>query len=95
MDLTDKYLGEGRSMTPKYVVDWKLRSPKWHTDATAWSVKDYGKPTEANLTKYAKRYNDSLKAGGVNDHLGKDHEVLWMGLRENYAGAPYIAEWGK
>ena len=95
MDLTDKYLGEGRSSTPKYVVDCKLRSPKWANSGSIWKVKDYGKPTEANLAKYAKRYNDSLKPGQVNDHLGKDHEAIWLGIRENYAGASYIAEWGK
>ncbi len=95
IDKIDEFIDEGRSSTPKYVVDWRIKDPKWSATSTAWKVKDYGKPTEANLAKYAKRYNESIKPGGVNDHLGSGQLVLWLGLRENSAGAPYIVEWGK
>lgn len=97
MDLTkiDKYLDEGRSTTPKYVVDVELKNPRWRSTSSAWKVKEYGKAEEKNLAKWVKMFNKSVKPGGVNDHLGDDHIIIWAGLRTNKVGDPYIAEWGR
>jgi len=96
MKTFEKYLNEGRSTTPKYVVDVKLKSPKWSSTPSAWESKQAGKPTEQNLAKWVKMYNDSIKPGGVNDHLGPEHELVWAGIRLNQGmDKSYIAEWGK
>lgn len=93
LEKIDKYLSEGRSTTPKYVVDMKIR--KGMTTPAAWTVKQHGKPTAKNLAKYVDAYNDSVMPGGVNQHLGDGSTATWAGIRENNLHASYIAEWGR
>jgi hypothetical protein len=95
MNLIDKYITEGGSRTPKYVVDVDLKGNNISTDASEWKVKQYGKPSDQTLAKWVKVMNDSIKPGGVNDHLGKDHLIIWAGIRLNKSGESYIVQYGK
>lgn len=52
----------GRSYTPTYRTEWDDRSNG------VWR-KEYGKPTLANLEKHVHEYAESLKAGGINNHI--------------------------
>ena len=90
-DLIDKYLGEGGIITAKYVVDMRIK--KGTTTPAIWRVKDYGKPTTRNLKKYVDNYNESLKPGGVNQHIGIRGTATWAGIRENSPHSPYIVEY--
>lgn len=58
----------GRSRTFKYSLH--LREVGFGGFPMGWSVKDYGKPTDANLLAYVKSYEASTQKGGVNEHLG-------------------------
>ena len=94
LEKIDNYLEEGKSTTPKYVVDMHIK--KGRTTPAGWTVKQHGKPTTQNLKKYVDAYNDSVKPGGVNKHLGDQSTATWAGIRTNTAGSEdYIAEWGK
>jgi hypothetical protein len=71
--------------------------------AAAWHVKDrhqvkgYGKPTEANLTKYIEAFIESLKPGGCNHHVSKALGYMpipnWARIRVNCIGGETLAEW--
>ena len=89
----NNYLKEGKSITPKYVIDMKIK--KGNASPAAWSVKQHGKATAQNLKKYVDVYNGSLKPGGANEHLGDQSTATWAGIRENHPNASHIAEWGK
>lgn len=77
----------GRSYTPRYVVQIVETSPPpgnrnfWHTPAS-WNVKSrtnvagYGNPTDKNLEKFISKYGDSLKPGGINQHLSLSHGYI-------------------
>lgn len=54
----------GRSYTPPYRVEHDGSTP------SAWR-REYGKPTEANLSKFIQEYSRSLEAGGCNQHVSK------------------------
>jgi hypothetical protein len=63
--------GEIATMGKSRVVPLVL----WTVDQTgkhweAWH-KEYGKPTDRNLEKHVFAYADSLKLGGVNEHVSK------------------------
>ena len=63
----------GKTITPKYIV--KLETPGWNTTASEWRVKGgpnsvgYGKPTDANLAEYVRKFSESMLPGGCNEHL--------------------------
>ena len=38
---------------------------------SAWNVKDHGRPTDKNAERYRRSLNESLKIGGVNEHISK------------------------
>jgi hypothetical protein len=67
----------GRSTTPKYAVEYRdvivLRGDRRErvslTD-TGWNVRESGRPTDENLERYVREFEDSTLPGGVNEHLG-------------------------
>ena len=61
----------GRSVTPTYRVEIES-TPDCHMTAAIWR-KEYGRPTEANIKVYVEKFNESLKPGGCNEHIGKAH----------------------
>ncbi len=73
------YMNEERDYTPRYAV-YMWAAGRGYTPA-GWEIKHRygamkgqiaaGKPTNENLAKYIKDYEDSTEAGGVNDHIGK------------------------
>jgi len=56
----------GRSTTPKYRLEMKIKGI-WQSQA--WE----GKPTNLRLAQYRDGYNQSLKKGGANEHLGTNY----------------------
>lgn len=67
----------GKVVTPRYVVkfsrvvsvDGESARFVMITDA-AWNCKQAGRPTDENLRKYVRDFEDSTLPGGVNEHLG-------------------------
>lgn len=57
----------GRSFTPPYTLEVTDNDRSWKT---AWVVKDYGRPTLANLKRWICSYERSLELG-VNQHISK------------------------
>ena len=56
----------GKSTIPTYVVRYRdQQGPK----IILWNTKAKGRPTEANLEKWRKAMNASMKIGGVNEHI--------------------------
>jgi hypothetical protein len=56
----------GKSITPAYRIEMTER----RTMLTPMSWRsEYGKPTAENLEKYVRKYIDSLKIGGTNQHV--------------------------
>ena len=86
-------LQEGKSTTPKHVIDVKMKKGSVAMPFS-WK-KEYGQPTEANLSKFVKMHNASLKPGGANEHLGPGGTIVWAGLRKNSPGEKPFAEFGK
>lgn len=41
-----------------------------------WHTKQDGKPTNKNLSDFRDAFNQSLKKGGANEHLGVNHWLL-------------------
>lgn len=93
VDRLDFFIDEGRTVTPKYVVDVQIKMGI--ATPAAWEIKEYGKPTVNNLKKYIEAYNQSLMAGGANQHIGSRGMATWAGIRENAPNSPYIVEWGR
>lgn len=58
----------GKSVTPKYRVEYKDQEGKHISD---WMVKEKGKPTEENLDKWLMDLNKSFLTGGVNEHISE------------------------
>jgi len=61
----------GRTITPKYRLEASYISftnKRADIMSQVWD-KSYGKPTLDNVIKFRKEFNDSLKLGGVNQHL--------------------------
>lgn len=65
----------GRSYTPKYRLEFTTTRPGYFTPG-AWEVRGRygrhsdGKPTTANLDKWVTAFEDSLRPGKPNAHLG-------------------------
>lgn len=58
----------GRTVTPRYAVEFVVDRGFW--TPMGWDGKHAGRPTAANLAKFAKGYEAATMPGGVNDHLG-------------------------
>ena len=60
----------GRSTFPTYAVRYiDQTAPRPHT--VIWNSKTSGQPTQANLEKWRKSMNASMKIGGCNEHVSK------------------------
>jgi hypothetical protein len=55
----------GRTITPKYAVEVEHGSMAIQSTPSAWR----GVPTPGRLRQWVAAYNESLKPGGVNQHL--------------------------
>ena len=72
----------GRSYTPKYRVEYRDNTmfshgvPSLYPQSMAWDTKRDGKPTNANLEKWRKAYNESFNTGGVNFHASQGTGVI-------------------
>lgn len=60
--------------TPTYRVDFKASGGGVYT-AHAWDVRYDGRPTDANLARWAERFETATWPGGCNAHLGRT--VVW------------------
>lgn len=80
-----KYFVEVEGCTPAI---WRVRKQ--------FNLPGYGRPTEKNLAKYVMDYIDSLKIGGVNQHISKALGQIpvpnWAKIRENGDGR-VVATW--
>jgi len=65
----------GRSIKSKYKLEIRNDLGRVIMTPMCWFVKDKGKPTRDNLIKYVKSFNESLKPGGVNEHLAKAYGI--------------------
>jgi hypothetical protein len=74
---------------PQYVVDVKIK--KGTMTPMAWDEKRFGKPSKQGLAKMVKAYNDSMKPGGANEHLGKDSMIIKASVRKNAPNEKPIA----
>ena len=92
MKMADAEFNEGKSRTPKYVVDMKLFRAGARATPSEWR-KEYGKPTDKNLAAYMEKYNKSLEKGGANEHLGQSSMGTSAVIRENKSGGATIAKW--
>jgi hypothetical protein len=68
----------GRSITPKYRIQYYYRQPNgqivevrasWTISSNNKSIQADGKPTKENAEKYIQAYNNSLKSDGANKHV--------------------------
>jgi len=83
--------GLSEATGPAYVVDVKIK--KGTMSPLAWDMKRFGKPSKQGLAKMIKSYNDSMKPGGANEHLGKNSMIVWAGVRKNAPNEKPMAEW--
>jgi len=60
----------GRSRMMTFVLHTRATMPDTRTTPCEWKVKQSGKPTQDNITKWVKDFEDSLRPNGINDHLG-------------------------
>ena len=56
----------GRSVTPTFIVRYQNQQG-WHR--ATWNSKTSGQPTSANLEKWRKDLNASMKPQGCNEHV--------------------------
>jgi len=67
----------GRSKICKLII----RSKRDHYFYGEWYINNkkqflgYGKPTPENLSKWRDKFNESLKPGNANSHLGSDYRI--------------------
>lgn len=94
-DTVSTAVGEGRTLTPKYVLDLYGYAGVRASTPIGWSVKQHGKPTDANVQRWVARFNQSLAPGGANAHLGRAARAVGGVLRRNtgFAGQ-IVARWG-
>jgi len=84
----------GRSSTPAYsfsIQTFLSRAGKVRHTSMIWR-KEYGRPTTANLDKWVTSYEESLKPGGCNAHLGYD-PVVSVEIKRNVVGGDVVASW--
>lgn len=85
----------GRSYTPKYVIRLETvrsRLGEVYLTNMEWRAKDAGSPTVANIGKWVEKFEESMKPGGVNAHLGYD-PVLRAEVVYNRSRGLLVAEW--
>lgn len=63
----------GRSTIATFVV---IYQDQLGSHKVVWNTKTAGKPTEANLEKWRKAMNESMKIGGVNEHVSKAYGFM-------------------
>jgi hypothetical protein len=62
----------GRSITPKYSIEYKTNRPASYI-AASYDLKFHGKPTDEKAEAIRVHMNDSFKVGVANEHLAGDH----------------------
>jgi hypothetical protein len=83
-----------RDTTPAYVVE--VSTPGYRWTPAEWRVRTrgqlpgYGKPTDANLAAFVRRFEESSRPGGVNAHLGATR-VASAQVRRNTFGGDTVA----
>ena len=88
----------GRSTTPKYALEMDgVTSASWRVRPPAGGGKGQGTPTDANLERHVLAYIDSLKIGGVNQHvllaLGHIPVPNWARIVRNDGSRAVVASW--
>jgi len=82
----------GRSYTPRYVIKIngagrtnavQIMPMEWRSRARG-PYEGYGKPTEANLAKWVEKFNESLRPGGCNDHVGERAQVTKANIVDQF-----------
>lgn len=87
----------GRSYKIRYVV--RLLCPESIASPAEWRVgarhgaPGYGRPTVDNLRKYIRKYNESLRPGGANDHIGRRGRAIGGVVVDQEHGNVVVAEW--
>lgn len=77
----------GRTFTPKY----RIEANGFLTRST-WQHKYHGRPTAANLAKWAAKNNESTQPGGCNEHVGTDCPITKARIVRQ-SDDVVIAEW--
>jgi len=58
-----------------------------------WPTKDAGRPSNANLEKFVKHLEESMKPGGANEHLA-DFNIKYLKATIQVNGTDYVvATW--
>lgn len=60
----------GRSRKLHYVIHVITSNSSGWVTPSEWKCRQSGRPTTANIDKYVTVFEDSLKPGGCNAHLG-------------------------
>ena len=90
----------GRSFTPTFRIETgPATCPGKATVVTSthgWDAKSYGRPTKANLDKYALATIKSMHLGGCNEHISKGYGFIpvpaWIKVVRQATGE-VVAEW--
>jgi hypothetical protein len=61
----------GRTITPKYRLEYYDNHKQPYPHKQTWDVKTKGKTTDQNLEKYLIDFGKSFEVGRVNDHISK------------------------
>jgi hypothetical protein len=61
----------GKSITPKYRLEYYDNNRKIMPYIQGWSCKEHGRPTDKTLEKYLYSLGKSFEIGGVNKHISK------------------------
>jgi hypothetical protein len=80
----------GRSIRFRFSV--AMKTVQGFNTPAGWQTKQAGRPTAANLSAYVSLYNDSLKPGGCNAHLGAGAQCVAATLRDHDKNV-VVAEW--
>ena len=80
----------GRTLTAKYQIRLNTVGPALMP--MSWNCRTTGRPTEANIRKFVKGWEDSTLPGGVNAHLGVD-VVLSAKILLNDGSGTVVAEY--
>jgi len=76
----------GRSYPVKYTIETNtVGGMEWRCRRRG-PYSGYGNPTEANLAKWVERFNEALKPGGCNEHLGDRCRVSSARIVDQFSG---------
>lgn len=86
----------GRTITPTYRLEyqaenWPLHTQAWQVRSNNARIPGKGKPTPANIAKWAKAFEDSMLPTGCNAHVGF-HRILNARIVNQFTGQ-VVAEW--